>query len=233
MLEEIAAEIKELKEDYKNNATFLVGYDKQNYMNMIDNLTESYEEKKEKLNPKKKFAFSSKGGNKSSNVKLHSSGINTNAHTSININKTVLSSNQIDEKAEFILKDKSDLNNFVITKEEVTDKNNLILENISNSEIYILHNLKACYIKNIKDCKIFIGSVSGGTHITNCVNSSIYLATHQLRIHQTAKTAFYIIATSNPIIEDCASLTFSPLNISYSTFSENLAVSLSIIFYIH
>lgn len=34
-LEEINLQVKELKEDFKNNATFLVGYDKQNYMNVL------------------------------------------------------------------------------------------------------------------------------------------------------------------------------------------------------
>ena len=116
----------------------------------------------------------------------------------------------------------------ILKKEEIGDKNNLIIENISNCEIYILHNFKACYLKDISHSKIFIGSVSGGTHITNCSSSFIYLASHQLRIHQTTNTAFFIISNSNPIIENCSELIFSPLNITYPTLEENLEVNIFI-----
>jgi tubulin-specific chaperone C len=219
-LEEINETIKDLKDDYKNNASFLVGYDKQNYMNLIEELTKTLESKKEKLNPKKKFAFS----NKSTVVK-----------ETITQTDNIPGSNQItptnfkNESNEFLLCEKSNLEKLIINKEEIGEKNNLIIDNIKNSDIYILYSFKALYIKNVSNCKIFIGSVAGGSHITNCTDSKIYLATHQLRIHQTHNTHFFIISTSNPIIEDCSGLIFSPLNVSYQNFLENLGVNINLL----
>jgi hypothetical protein len=219
-LDNLANELKDLKEDYKNNASFLNGYDKQNYLNLIEDLNKYINEIKEKINPRKKFAFSNK------------SGVTKPAEKNIINDVSSLKSSTIqnikieDESTEFILKDKiyENTEKIIITKEEVENKNNLIIENISNCEIYILYSFKACYIKNINSCKLFIGSVGGGTHITSCNDCNIYLSTHQLRIHQTHRTVFNVIVTSNPIIEDCSELVFMPLNIIYKSFEENLEV---------
>jgi hypothetical protein len=217
-VEEIGKELKELKEDYKNNASFLSGYDKQNYLNMLDDLSQVFEEKKEKLNPKKKFAFSK--NNASNTTAAVRKDLTPNFDNSTN--KNIL---HVIKENEFIIKNISDDNNLIIKQEDVINKNSLTIENITNCCIYILYNFKACYIKNIENCKIYIGSVAGGSHITDCKNSSIYLITHQLRIHLTFNSYFFIIVSSNPIIEDCRELKFSPLFINYSKFDENLETS--------
>ena len=112
----------------------------------------------------------------------------------------------------------------ILNKSELLEKNSVLLENIENCEIYILYNLKALYVKNISNSKIFIGSVSGGTHITDSINCCFYLITHQLRIHQSHNTNFNIIISSNPILEDCTQLVFSSLKIDYLEYENNLKV---------
>jgi len=109
----------------------------------------------------------------------------------------------------------------IVFETESSGKHNLIIENLENCEVYVLFNFKACYIKNLKKCKVYIGSINGGAHINDCDDCSIYIATHQLRIHKTHNSCFSIISSSNPIIEDCSKLTFSPLNINYKE-KENL-----------
>ncbi len=180
-------------------------------------MTKLFEDKKEKLNPKKKFTFSNKTQSTKQNGKV-------NNEIEIDTIK-----DHKDEEFEFILKDKRD-SEIIIRKEEVENKNNLIIENLINCKIFILHSFKACYIKNLMKCQIFIGSVAGGSHITDCFDSQIYLTTHQLRIHTTHNTQFKIIASSNPIIENCSGLIFTPLNINYSKYKENLEVKFHLIF---
>jgi len=74
---------------------------------------------------------------------------------------------------------------------------------------------KLATLKNLKKCNVYIGSINGGAHITECDNCNIYIATHQLRIHKAHNSCFSIISSSNPIIEDCTKLIFSPLNINF------------------
>jgi hypothetical protein len=124
---------------------------------------------------------------------------------------------------DYYIRDRND-DKIIIKKEEIQDKNALIIENINNCEIYILFNFKACYIKNIINSKIFIGSISGGSHITNCNNCEFYLITHQLRIHNNLNTNYFIIVSANPIIENCFGLSFYPLKIKYQELEENIKV---------
>ena len=110
-------------------------------------------------------------------------------------------------------------------EKEIKGKNNIIMENIINCNIYLLYDFKACYINNCQNCNIFLGCICGGAHITNCVNSKIYLITHQLRIHQTTNSDFYTLTNSNPIIEHSKENVFHPLKIKYEGFENNLKKS--------
>ena len=104
----------------------------------------------------------------------------------------------------------------------LTNKNNLMLENISNAVIYVLSNVKCCFAKNMSNTTLVIGSVSGGSHFTSCTNCAIHLATHQLRIHNTTNTKFYVMINSKPIIEHSTSNTFFPLKIKYTGYHDNI-----------
>lgn len=180
-------------------------------------MTKKYNEFKEKILPKKKFTFSNKNATKTSienaikNEEQHLIKHEINIIENANNKDEIVISNKLNEK-------------IVYSLEDIKDRNSLFLENLNNCEVYILFNFKALYVKEIKNCKLFIGSISGGSHITDCIDSTIYVITHQLRIHKTFNTNFFIIVSSNPIIEDCNGLVFSNLKIKYSTFDYNLNV---------
>jgi len=55
--------------------------------------------------------------------------------------------------------------------------------------------------------------------------STLHLASHQIRIHNTTDTVFYLQARSNPIIEHCSGLKFGDLSKTEEGKTEaNLAV---------
>jgi hypothetical protein len=163
---------------------------------LLDNLTKCYNETKEILNPKKKFAFSKK--------------ITTSKEKPTVQTATTHSVNFM--TSEYIIKDKKD------EKIEVTDienRDNLIIENLENCEIVIPFDFKALYAQNLKNCTFYLGCISGGSHLTSCTGCEFFLATHQLRIHKTYDTIFTIISASSPIIEDCSGLKFKLLSDDY------------------
>ena len=51
----------------------------------------------------------------------------------------------------------------------------------------------------------------GATFIDLVEGTTIYLASHQIRIHNSKETNFYLQARSNPIIEHCEALGFGDL----------------------
>jgi len=71
--------------------------------------------------------------------------------------------------------------------------------------------VKCIYVKNIKNCELKLSAVSGASFIDSAVGCEIFMATHQLRIHNSTDTNFMIIARSNPIIEHCSTLGFGNL----------------------
>lgn len=92
----------------------------------------------------------------------------------------------------------------------------MIIENLSNCEIRIPFVVKAIYIKNLKNCKLYAGAVSAATFIDGSVGTAenpneLHIASHQIRIHNTSHTNFYLCARSNPIIEHCQDLGFGNL----------------------
>ena len=215
-LDNITAKIKLYREQFYNVMEFLPNYDKLQYAKNYEEELNKVNKLKNTLFPKKKFSFSSKikGKKKEEN----------NALTNNNDNKVLPLNNEenkIDNETDLIIKDKKD-EKIKIREEDILNKNNIIIENIFNCQIYILFNFKACYIKNIKNSQIFIGSVSGGSHITSSHNCQIYIITHQLRIHETFNSQFYVLINSNPIIENSKDNIFYPLKIKYFNFNDNV-----------
>ena len=212
-INEITNLIKTERENFYNTIDFLPNYDKTLYAKMYDDTLDKVTKLKNKFFPKKKFAFSSKV-----------------AKTTNKVQEQATSSNEV-KKTENI---EGDINDLVLkdilsrtikyddTDPKIQNKNNVIIENITDSSIYLLFNFKACYIKTIKNSKIYIGSVSGGSHITNSDGCEIYIASHQLRIHDTTNTNFYVLTNSNPIIEKSTKNIFHPLKISYKNYEENI-----------
>ncbi len=191
------------------------------YIKILDNLTKRYTDYKDKINPKKKFTFSNKASTKNQSENINVDSLKTD--DSINILNNNIMDNIKNDQDEMIVSNKNN-EKIIFTLEDVKGRNSLFLENLIDCEIHILFNFKALYAKEIKNCKIFIGSISGGSHITDCSNCSFYLITHQLRIHKNHNTNFNIIVSSNPIIEDCTRLIFSSLKIKYKDFENNLTV---------
>ena len=99
----------------------------------------------------------------------------------------------------------------MVKTEEYEGKENIILEDLENCEVLVPFVVKCLYVKNIKNCEVKMAAVSGASFIDFAVGCEIFMATHQLRIHNSTDTNFLIIARSNPIIEHCSSLGFGNL----------------------
>ena len=212
-LDEITSKIKLYREQFYNVMEFLPGYDKLQYSKNYDEELEKVNNLKNKLFPKKKFAFSKANKKQNEIIKEKKEIVNKESIKEIKESETDL-----------IIKDMNNITKKYEEK-EIKGKNNIIMENIINCNIYLLYDFKACYINNCQNCNIFLGCICGGAHITNCVNSKIYLITHQLRIHQTTNSDFYTLTNSNPIIEHSNENVFHPLKIKYEGFENNLKKS--------
>ena len=98
---------------------------------------------------------------------------------------------------------------------EYEGKENIIVENISNCQIYLPFKIKSLYVKNVTNSKIYAGCVSGASFVNQAIDSQFHMCSHQIRIHNSKNTQFHLVAKSNPIIEHCSEMKFGVYNCTY------------------
>ena len=86
----------------------------------------------------------------------------------------------------------------------------MIIENLSGCTVVLPFAIKCIYVKNINSCRIYVGCCSGACFVDKAIDSAVLIQSHQIRIHNSENTKFYLTAKSNPIIEHCTRMGFGP-----------------------
>jgi hypothetical protein len=74
---------------------------------------------------------------------------------------------------------------------------------------------------------VLLGPCSTSVYMEGCENSIIYILCHQLRIHKTKNCHLFVRCQSNPIIEDCEGLIFSPYPLVYPDIDMDIQVHIN------
>ncbi len=64
------------------------------------------------------------------------------------------------------------------TMEEYSGKENVIIENIENCQIYLPFKIKSLYVKKMTNCKVYVGCVSGASFINYAINCELHMCSH-------------------------------------------------------
>jgi hypothetical protein len=75
-------------------------------------------------------------------------------------------------------------------------------------------------LKNISESLLVCGKIKGPVHATSIENSTLVIASRQLRMHQCKNIDVYLFCSSRPIIEDCQDVRFAPLPDNYASLIE-------------
>lgn len=78
-------------------------------------------------------------------------------------------------------------------------------------------------IETISDCIVFLGPCATSVYLEGAKNCTIFLACHQLRIHNCENCNLYVRAASHPIIEDCIEMGFAPYTLSYIGMEDDIS----------
>lgn len=189
---------------------FLPSYDVQQSQDILSKLQTKIQEKREKLLPKKKFAFASK---KKRTV--------PEKEEEVTIKKDEVKDQSIDlADCKFI-----DLKDSDLKMEEEINKKDVALANLESCKVSLLGTPSAIHINKLTNCTILSGPVSGSIFIRECKNCTFVVPCQQLRIHTTTDSKFYIHVTSRAIIEDCSTVSFGPYNWSYPGIEKHYEIS--------
>jgi len=101
------------------------------------------------------------------------------------------------------------------------EQKDVVLSSLTGCRVVIQGSPSTVHITSIRDCVILCGPTSGSVFVDDCQESVIVVACHQLRVHRTSSTSFYLHVTSRAIIEDCSSVQFAPYNWTYAHLDED------------
>lgn len=101
----------------------------------------------------------------------------------------------------------------------------VVLSNLKNCTISICDHLGAIRINDVSNCKIYIGPVASSLLVEKIVDSVVFIALRQCRIHSATETDFYLLANSDPIIEHSSGLRFAPYTFEYSELNSHFEAS--------
>lgn len=214
--EKISKRTEMLQKYFTEQSRFLLQYDLRRAQEQLNNINRLSQDKREQLFPKKKFGFRSK-----QNITTLAAAIETNqtAETTQSLKKPEADEPERQYENTFTFKDISQ-QEITKTSEEIAGKD-VVLMNIKDCTIKLFGNPSVVQLKNIENSTILCGPVSGSAFIDNCKSSRIVVASHQLRIHDTSATQFYIHVGSRAVVEGCKDVLFGPYAWSYVGIEEH------------
>ncbi|KAH9507315.1 hypothetical protein Btru_056891 [Bulinus truncatus] len=214
----LSQRVSKLQRYVSESAMFLPPYDLKTAQNILTSLQTKIHEKREELIPKKKFAF------KSSNRKTDKRPA---VSCSLKSEETAKDSNSGDDLVLELAACKFvGISNRTLQKNRnEIDKKDIALANLTDCTVLLYGSPSAIHMNKLKNCKVFSGPVPGSIFIRECVNCTFNLSCHQLRIHSTTNSHFYIHVTSKAIVEDCSDVKFAPCTWTYDGQDEDYATS--------
>lgn len=222
-LETLSSEISDLEKLVAEDSYFLPSYEVRAASNAMAELKERLEKANSQLLPKKKFAFRNKiSRSNPSSGKVEGNPNARESEESPNPNEVRM----IHEKKSSFALDAPGLGNkegLVVFKDlDASTDGDFALSDLVNCKVYLRGRLRALFIHRLKGCQVFAGPVMGSVLIEEAENCVFMLASHQIRIHQTVNTDFYLRVRSRPIVEYVTNVRFAPYALVYRGVEEEL-----------
>jgi hypothetical protein len=223
---------------------FLPQYDVRAGQERISKLSAAIEQARMTLAPRKKFGFSAKGGASLSETPAAlaapaalpaapaaPAGQTSRAETA---NKTdseraaaapraaeaLLAQLKLDGQLELLIEARPP---GPVDITDVRPDQDVRFRELQHCQISIKRPSGAVRFINLKGCTVFCGPVAGSCFFENCHDCRFYIASRQVRIHDSTRSDFYLHVLSRPIIEHCSELRFAPYLLSYPALRAQIA----------
>lgn len=207
-----------------SSASILPSYDLRRTQEIILTLSKAIKEKQLVIKPKKKFQFTSRrkkeeaGG--ASKEKKEAS---TKKEESASIDNPNATNDTL-----YILEGQSG-ESIKMTKEQIGEYKgvvrSLLIKNCHKTDIFCRFVLGSVRIEECSECRIFLGPCKTSVYLDCNRQCTVFISSHQLRIHKCHGMNLYVAVNSHPIIEDCTGMGFAPYAVEYREFGSDLAAA--------
>ncbi|KAL3157653.1 hypothetical protein ABBQ32_012098 [Trebouxia sp. C0010 RCD-2024] len=221
-LEQLLLSLSEQEQAAAQASYYLPSYDARQVASVINSLREQIEAVKKANLGKKKFGFSRKP-KKSSERKPSAlaEAQNTPAKQSMMANNTTQNSSDCSvAQRRWGLSDLQQ-QTINVNAEELAGRE-YSLTNLTGCTVHLQGPMSALQIRNLADCLICTGPVSGPTFVHGAQDCTFKLASHQIRIHNAHRCKVHLRARSNPIIEHSDTLQFAPYSPDFPGCTDQL-----------
>eukprot|EP00898_Chlorokybus_atmophyticus_P008004 jgi/Chlat1/8204/Chrsp76S07641 len=233
-VDEVATQVAELEREVADAAYYLPAYDVRTCQAAITALRETIASLRAEAAPKRKFAFagkSKKSPSSSSTTQQAAHNNNNNNNNNDNDNSNGASTTQLESAATSCsyLSDgcsiRNETNITIVKNRSEIQGQDLTLSNLTDCTVYVCGQLAALFINKLTNCRVYCGPVSGAVLIEDVTDSVLVLASHQIRIHNTSWSDFYLRVRSRPIVEHTCAVRFAPYVYQYEGVESDLAAA--------
>jgi hypothetical protein len=218
--ENISNRIQLLQNFFNDHVTHISLFEQRKAQEHLTKLSTHSAQIRNDLFPKKKFTFKSK-----KNLTTASKLVEDTETKELEKQKNKIDDSNLNDLARShtcTIQDVAD-QTIIKTEDELLNADIGIM-NAKNCIIKLFGNPSVVHINNIENTVILCGPLSGTAFVSKCKNSKLNLACHQLRIHESLDTDFYINVTSRTIIENCKSVRFAPYAWSYKNMKNQVEI---------
>ncbi|KAM8945426.1 tubulin-specific chaperone C [Pelodytes ibericus] len=212
MLEEVPGRLQQLQKLLNDSMRFLPPYDIRQAQEALSRMQETLEEKRQLLQPKKKFAFKSR---KKDSVNQPPPPNKPPAETSTPPQAPVPALCGFQGISSQVL---------FMEAAEIQQKD-VQMSQLRDCTVTLLGSPATLHLRGLHGCRLLCGPVSSSVFVDNCTDCLFAFPCQQLRTHNTTATRFYLHVTSKAIIEDCKDLHFAPFTWTYETIDQDYEVS--------
>jgi len=207
--DKISQSISDLEKLVAQSSYFLPSYDVRSSLKTVSDFKRTLDNLSSELIPKKKFFFKNKATKK---VVAESKQSISPVLDSVQSNFTVRDSPGFRNKTGEVL----------IGEFKESEVGEFTISDLDSCEVRIIGCVRALFVHRLKDCRVYVGPVTGSILIEEVEGCVFVIASHQIRIHGAKRSDFYLRVRSRPIVEDCNGVRFAPYCLSYRGIEEDL-----------
>ncbi|XP_007934432.1 tubulin-specific chaperone C [Orycteropus afer afer] len=212
-LEEAATRLQGLQKLLNDSVLFLAAYDLRQGQEALARLQAALAERRQELQPKKRFAFKTRKKDAASASKV-------DAARGARLTEGIRASPQpLKEERDFGASwvcGFSGLEFQVLEKRaEDLHQRDVLLTELNNCTVRLYGNPNTLWLTKARNCTVLCGPVSASVFLEDCSDCVLVVACQQLRVHTTKDTRIFLQVTSRAIIEDCNGIQFAPYTWTY------------------
>ncbi|KAK7318621.1 hypothetical protein RJT34_03324 [Clitoria ternatea] len=209
----ISASISDLEKLVAENSYLLPSYDVRTSLKTISDLKHALDDLHSKLIPKKKFSFKNKSTKKDKDSLVPET-------------KPPHVSNLDSCKPSFAARESPGFRNktgeVLVAEVRGSEVGEFTVSDLDSCEVRIIGCVRAIFVHRLRNCRVYVGPVTGSVLIEEAEGCVFVMASHQIRIHGARRSDFYLRVRSRPIIEDSGGVRFAPYCLSYRGIEEDL-----------